>query len=80
MQSKNPTTIVHLKPRDSKFSKHDRSTMQNESIKVDETALETGSPKSYIAENEEKWQKSITYNWVKELSHSQESLDAQVLA
>ena len=60
MQSKSPTTIVHLKPRDSKFSKHDRSTMQNESIKVDETALETGSPKSYIAgllENEEKWQK-----------------------
>ncbi|XP_064387576.1 adhesion G protein-coupled receptor L3-like isoform X2 [Halichondria panicea] len=47
--SKNPTTIVHLKPRDSKFSKHDRSTMQNESIKVDETALETGSPKSWIA-------------------------------
>ncbi len=50
MQSKNPTSDgVQLKPSHSRFSKHNHSTMQDEAIKVYETAAsEFCSEKSYI--------------------------------
>ncbi len=54
MQSKNPTSGVQLKPSHSRFSKYDHSTMQDEAIKVDETASEFGSEKLYIAGSLEK--------------------------
>ena len=82
MQSKNPTSGVQLKPSHSRFSKHDHSTMQDEAIKVDETASEFGSEKSYIAgllENDEEWHKTTTFNWIKGFSNSQESLEARLL-
>ncbi len=79
MQSKNPTSGVQLKPSHSRFSKHDHSTMQDEAIKVDETAAsEFGSEKSYIAgllEYDEEWHKTMTFNWIKGFSNSQESLN-----
>ena len=108
MQSKNSTSGVQLKPSHSSFSKNDHydSTMQEEAIKFDETASESGSQKLYIAgllEDEkkfdetasesgsqklyvaglledEKWHKEISFNWVKEFSYPQESLEAQLLA
>ncbi len=108
MQSKNSTSGVQLKPSHSSFSKNDHydSTMQEEAIKFDETASESGSQKLYIAgllEDEKKfdetasesgsqklyvaglledkkWHKEISFNWVKEFSYPQESLEAQLLA
>ncbi|XP_064407630.1 latrophilin-like protein LAT-2 isoform X2 [Halichondria panicea] len=81
--SKNPTSGVQLKPSHSRFSKHDHSTMQDEAIKVDETAAsEFGSEKSYIAgllEYDEEWHKTMTFNWIKGFSNSQESLEARLL-
>ena len=76
MQSKNPTSGVQLKPRHSRFSKNNRT------IEVNETEFESDSEKSYIAgllENDEKWHKTITFNWIKDFSRSQESLEAQLL-
>ncbi len=75
IQSKNSTSVQ----LNSRFSKHivNHST-QDEGIKVDETALDSGSEKSYIAgllENDENWHAPTTYNWIlNEFSHSQESL------
>ncbi len=83
MQSKNPTSGVQLKPSHSRFSKHDHSTMQDEAIKVDETASEFGSEKSYIAgllENDKKWHGKITFDWIKDFSRSQESLETRLLS
>ena len=50
MQSKNPPSDgVQLKPSQAKFSKHNHSAMQDEAIKVYETAAsEFCSEKSYI--------------------------------
>ncbi len=140
---------VQLKPSHSRFSEHDHSTMQDEAIKVDKSAPESGSEKSahessseksapesgseksapksgseksasessgseksapesgseksapesdsekstpesgseksYIAgllENDKKWHEkttTITFNWRKEFSRPQESLEAQLL-
>ena len=55
MQSKNTTSDgVQLKPSHSRFSEHDHSTMQDEAIKVDKTAPESGSEKSAPESGSEK--------------------------
>ncbi|XP_064396279.1 uncharacterized protein LOC135343205 isoform X2 [Halichondria panicea] len=53
--SKNTTSDgVQLKPSHSRFSEHDHSTMQDEAIKVDKTAPESGSEKSAPESGSEK--------------------------
>ncbi len=81
MQSKNPTSGVQLKPIAS--HSNDRSTVQDEAIKIDDTVSESGLEMSYIAElrkNDQNWHTNVIFDdhWIN--SYSQENLEARLLA
>ena len=87
MQSKNSTSGVQLKPiaSNSRFSKHNHSTVQDEAIKVDDTVSESGLEMSYIAElleNDQNWHTNVIFNdhWMNDASYSQENLEARLIA